>query len=152
MRKILLFLSIFLICACTNTSKNENASSNKEEAKTTEISKETAESNVFPTKEEIQNVNAKLPIQVDDGTMFTKVEYDENKRVQTFYYDFTREVDESMITPDVVATLKNNMVEAFKNGATDLKRIKAGVTYLYVYRSVNKRKLYDIKIDASDFE
>lgn len=108
----------------------------------------------LPTKEEIQSVNSKLPIQVAEGTMFTKVEYDENNMVQTFYYDFTQEVDESLISHEIINNLKRNMVNEFKkpDNKDNEERIRNGVTFLYIYRSINKKVLYKIKIDASDFD
>lgn len=102
-----------------------------------------------PTKEEIMDINAKLPMLVADGTMFTKIEYDDKTMVQTCYYDFTQDVDESMITKDNISRLKENMVEYLKG--TDCEEIlKAGVVYRYVYRSVDKKKLYEIQISAND--
>ncbi len=86
--------------------------------------------------------------------MFTKVEYDENKMVQTFYYDYTQEVDESLIRPEIINALKSNMVNELKgpNNKDNEERIRDGVTFLYVYRSINKKVLYNIKIDVSDFD
>ena len=59
----------------------------------------------IPTSEEIISTNAKLPILVSDGTMFTKEEYDDYTMVQTFYYDFTRDFDESLITQDNISQM-----------------------------------------------
>lgn len=103
------------------------------------------------TKEEIISTNAKLPVLVADGTMFTKVEYDDKTKVQTFYYDFTRDIDESLITQDNINQLKGNMVNALK-GTNSEDRLNAGVTYLYVYRSIDKEKLYEIRIIANDLK
>lgn len=105
----------------------------------------------LPTKEEIISTNAKLPVLVSDGTMFTKVEYDDKTKVQTFYYDFTRDIDESLITQDNINQLKGNMVNALK-GTNSEDRLNAGVTYLYVYRSIDKEKLYEIRITANDLK
>lgn len=105
----------------------------------------------LPTKEEIISTNAKLPILVADGTIFTKVEYDDKTKVQTFYYDFTRDIDESLITQDNINQLKGNMVNALK-GTNSEDRLNAGVTYLYVYRSIDKEKLYEIRITANDLK
>jgi len=105
----------------------------------------------LPRKEEIISTNAKLPVLVSDGTMFTKVEYDDKTMVQTFYYDFTRDLDESLITQDNISQMKENMVNALK-GTNSEDRLNAGVTYLYVYRSIDKEKLYEIQITASDLK
>lgn len=105
----------------------------------------------IPSREEIISTNAKLPVLVSDGTMFTKVEYDDNTMVQTFYYEFTRDFDESLITQDIISQLKGNMVNALK-GTDSEDRLNAGVTYLYVYRSIDKEKLYEIQIKASDLK
>lgn len=105
----------------------------------------------LPTKEEILSTNAKLPVLVSDGTMFTKVEYDDRSMVQTFYYDFTRDVDESLITQDNIIQMKVNMANALK-GTNSENRLNAGVTYLYVYRSIDKETLYEIKITANDLK
>lgn len=104
-----------------------------------------------PTKEEIQDVNAKLPMLVADGAMFTKIEYDDKTMVQTCYYDFTRDVDESMITQDNISRLKSNMVEHLK-GTSCEEILKIGVVYRYVYRSIDKKKLYEIQITANDLK
>ncbi len=105
----------------------------------------------LPTKEEITSTNAKLPVLVSDGTMFTKVEYDDKTMVQTFYYDFTRDIDESLITQNNISQMKGNMVNALK-GTDSEDRLNAGVTYLYVYRSIDTDKLYEIQITASDLK
>lgn len=105
----------------------------------------------LPTKEEIQSVNANLPVKVAEGTMFTKVEYDDQTRIQTFYYDFTQDVDESLTRPEIIDNLKSKMVNALK-GTDNEERIRDGVTFIYVYRSISKKVLYKIKIDASDFD
>lgn len=92
---------------------------------------------VLPTQQEIAAVNAKLPTLVADGTMFTKVQYDAKTKVETFYYDFTRDVDESLITKDNINRLKRNMVDAIKDTDSEY-RLRAGVTFLYIYRSIDK--------------
>ena len=104
------------------------------------------ESSIFPTDEEIESTNARLPVQVADGTMFTKVEYNKKKRVQTFHYNFTQEIDENLITQTNISTLKSNMVLALRNNPSQLNRIKAGVTYKYIYKSIDNRTLYTISI------
>ena len=43
------------------------------------------------------------------------------------------------------------MVNALK-GTDNEERIRDGVTFIYVYRSISKKVLYKIKIDASDFD
>ena len=63
--------------------------------------KKKQEERELPTKGEIDSVNAKLPVLVSEGTLFTKVEYDDNTKVQTFHYRFTQEIDENMLTKDV---------------------------------------------------
>lgn len=47
------------------------------------------DNNVLPTQEEIDETNARLPIIVAEGTLFTHVSYDEATNTQTFYYDYT---------------------------------------------------------------
>ena len=106
---------------------------------------------VLPTKEEIISYNASLPVLVSDGTLCVKVEYNEDTKVQTFYYEFTRAVDEGAITQEVINQIKEQMVIALKE-TNSVDRLKAGVTYLYVYSSKEKKKLYEIKIQASDLE
>ena len=108
------------------------------------------EHGIFPTKGEIDSVNAKLPIMVSEGTLNTKVEYNENTKLQTFYYRFTQEVDESLVTKDVINQLKANMVSVLRNDQNNVMRLNAGMTFLYVYYSVDGRRLYDIKIDSKD--
>lgn len=105
---------------------------------------------IFPTPEEIRAVNSKLPAYVSNGTLNTKVEYDNRTKVQTFYYRFTQAVDENLINKEVINHLKSNMVSALKKNANNVKRLKAGMTFLYVYFSVDKRKLYEIKINSND--
>ena len=112
----------------------------------------TIEEPVFPTKGEIDSVNAKLPVMVSEGTLFAKVEYDEATKVQTFNYRFTQVVDSNMITKDVINQLKANMVSAIKNSPNTCRRLNAGVTYLYVYNSVDDLKLYEITIEANDIK
>jgi hypothetical protein len=110
------------------------------------------EESELPTKGEIDSVNAKLPVLVAEGTLFTKVEYDDNAKVQTFRYLFTQELDENVLTKEVISQLKRNIVSGIKNNPHSVKRINAGVTYLYVYSSVENKKLYEIKIDSNDIK
>ena len=106
------------------------------------------DNNLLPTQEEIDETNARLPIIVAEGTLFTHVSYDEATKTQTFYYDYTHEIDESVITAEFINQRKALMIQALKDGNTE--RLEAGVTYLYVYRSVGGRVLYQIQIDSDD--
>ena len=82
--------------------------------------------------------------------MNTKVEYNEITKVQTFYYRFTQEVDESMVSNEVISQLKTQMVSVMRNDQNNVRRLNAGMTFLYIYYSVDGRRLYDIKIDSKD--
>lgn len=115
-----------------------------------EFSKE--EQNIYPTKGEIDSVNAKLPVMVSEGTLFTKVEYNEKTKVQTFYYRLTRNVDASLLSKEVRSQLKSNMVSAIKNSPNTIERLNAGMTYLYIYNSMDNKRLYDIVINQSDLK
>lgn len=114
--------------------------------------KKKQEERELPTKGEIDSVNAKLPVLLSEGTLFTKVEYDEKTKVQSFHYRFTQEIDESMLTKDVISQLKTNVVSGIKNSPNSVRRIDAGVTFLYIYSSVDNKKLYEIKIDSNDIK
>ncbi len=106
--------------------------------------------NVFPTQSEIEEINSKLPVLVSEGTLNTKVEYDDRSKVQTFYYRFTQEVDESLITEEIIQQLKSNMIAELKKDTNNIIRLNAGMTFLYVYYSMDNRKLYEITINAND--
>lgn len=114
--------------------------------------KKKQEERELPTKGEIDSVNAKLPVLVSEGTLFTKVEYDDNTKVQTFHCRFTQVIDESMLTKDVIRQLKTNVVSGIKNSPNSVRRINAGVTFLYIYSSIENKKLYEIKIDSKDIK
>ena len=114
--------------------------------------KEKHEQSLFPTKGEIDSVNTRLPILVSEGTLNTKIEYNENTKVQTFYYRFTKEVDENLITQEVLDQLKANMIVALKKSPNNIKRLNAGMTFLYVYSSVKNKKLYEIEINSNDIK
>jgi hypothetical protein len=114
--------------------------------------KKKQEERELPTKGEFDSVNAKLPVLVSEGTLFTKVEYDDNTKVQTFHYRFTQEIDERMLTKDVIRQLKTNVVSGIKNSPNSVRRINAGVTFLYVYYSIDNKRLYEIKIDSNDIK
>ena len=43
------------------------------------------------------------------------------------------------------------MINALK-GTDSEDRLNVGVTYLYVFRSIDKEKLYEIQIEASDLK
>jgi hypothetical protein len=105
---------------------------------------------IFPTQDEIEAVNAKLPVLVSEGTLNTKVEYDERTKVQTFYYRFTQEVDENLISKEKINQLKSDMVSALKNSPNNIKRLNSGMAFLYIYYSVDNRKLYEISINSND--
>ena len=113
---------------------------------------DTSNKSVFPTQEEINSVNQELPVLVSDGTLNTKVEYDDRTKVQTFYYRFTQEVDESQITNGLINQLKANMVSALKKDANNVRRLQAGMSLLYVYYSVDNRRLYEININSNDLK
>lgn len=114
--------------------------------------KKKQEERELPTKGEIDSVNAKLPVLVSEGTLFTHVEYDEKTKVQTFHYRFTQDIDESTLTKDVINQLKTNVVSGIKNSPNSIRRINAGVTFLYIYSSVENKRLYQIKIDSNDIK
>ena len=81
--------------------------------------------------------------------LITKVEYDEKTMTQRFYYDYTVDIDESLITKEALDDMKKIMVEALKEGGNK-DRLEAGMTILYIYRSVSKKKLYEIRITSKD--
>ena len=110
-----------------------------------------SQSSVLPTASEIKATNARLPVMVADGTMWTKVEYDRATKTERFYYKLTQPVDERIITPSVLNQLKTNMKNALRQNSSSIKRVNAGMTYLYLYYSSDNRKLYEIKINKSDF-
>ena len=110
------------------------------------------EKNIYPTKGEIDSVNAKLPVMVSEGTLFTKVDYNEKTKVQTFYYRLTQNVDASLLSKDAISQLKSNMVSAIKNIPNTIERLNAGMTYLYIYYSMDNKRLYDIVINQSDIK
>lgn len=110
-----------------------------------------SQSSVLPTASEIESTNARLPVFVADGTMWTKVEYDRATKTERFYYRLTQPVDERTITSAVLYQLKGNMKNAMRQNPNSMKRVNAGMTYLYLYYSSDNRKLYEIRIDKSDF-
>ena len=154
--RLLFWLLLVLILNACSGSTNHNGTSNEatKSQELTNASKSGREFNDYPTADEIQSTNAKLPIEVGEGTMWTKVEYNEATKVETFYYKFTQEVDESLISPENISILKRNMVAAYSNpqNASNAKRIKSGVTFVYVYKSINDKVLYKITIDSIDLK
>lgn len=42
------------------------------------------------------------------------------------------------------------MVSALKDDENNIKRLKAGMTFQYVYYSIDNKRLYEIKIDSND--
>lgn len=110
--------------------------------------------NIFPTQEEIDSINSKLPIPFEEAfLMGSKVEYNEQTKVETFYFDYTIEIEESWITDENIGKLKANMIDMLNAGSSkDKERLNAGMTYLYIYRSIEGKKLYEIRIDANDLK
>lgn len=109
-------------------------------------------SNILPTQEDINAVNEKLPILVAKNTLLSYVSYDEATMTQIFYYDFTKVIDESIITPEFINQCKKNIIQTMENmdEYNTTNRLRAGVTDLFVYRSVDGRVLYKIQIDSYD--
>ena len=101
---------------------------------------------------EIDSVNAKLPVMVSEGILFTKVEYNDKTKVQTFYYRLTQDIDASVLSKEVISQLKSNMVSAIKNSPNTIERLNAGMTYLYIYYSKENKRLYDIVINQNDLK
>ena len=105
---------------------------------------------VLPTTKEISETNARLPVLVGEGTMWTKVEYDKDTKIQRFYYRFTGNVDKQAIRV-AQSQGKERMKNALKQNPRSLARINAGMTYVYIYCSKNNTKLYEIRINKNDF-
>lgn len=101
---------------------------------------------VAPSVEELESVNAELPMEVKPGTIWTKIEYDDKMKTILFYYNYAQPVDESYISDSEIKHAKQSMVNSLRSD----RRIRAGLTYLYIYSSVDGRKLYEIKIDKND--
>lgn len=108
------------------------------------------ETNIFPTQEEIKETNKKLPTKVNDYTLWTKVEYDSISNVESFYYTILGEIDKNQINEEKIEQLKENMLKALL--AQPHKRLTEGMTYLYIYQSEDKKKLYEIRINKSDIK
>jgi len=136
--------------------KMENSALTKKEgfnvSNGNQTQKKSNDKSIFPTPEEIRSVNSKLPAYVSKGTLNTKVEYNNRTKVQTFYYRFTQEVDERMITKNVLQKLKSNMVSVIKKDANNVRRLNAGMTFLYVYYSNDNKRLYSITINSNDLK
>ncbi|MCH5328112.1 MAG: sel1 repeat family protein [Coprobacter sp.] len=142
------FISVFsILFTCCNYEKgreNQNIiEQNNNEEDTNEIDEP-----LFPTQAEINDTNKKLPTKVNDYTLWTKVEYDELSNTQTFYYIILGEVDENLITKENIEIMKDNMIHALTSKQN--KRFSAGMTYLYIYKSEDNKKLYEIKINKND--
>lgn len=105
---------------------------------------------VLPTTEEITETNARLPVLVAEGTLWTKVEYDRVAKIQKFYYRYTDQIDNQLISSAKIQG-KELMKNALKQNPRSMARINAGMTYVYVYCSKNNSKLYEIRINKSDF-
>ena len=105
---------------------------------------------VFPTTKEISETNARLPVLVGEGTMWTKVEYDNEAKIQRFYYRFTEDVNKQAIRV-AQSQGKERMKNALKQSPRSMARINAGMTYLYMYYSNTHEKLYEIRINKNDF-
>lgn len=71
--------------------------------KPSDVTKE--EENIYPTPSEIDSVNAQLPVLVAKGLLNTKIEYDDQTKIQTFYYHYIQEVDERLITKRIIQNL-----------------------------------------------
>ena len=82
--------------------------------------KEKHEQSLFPTKGEIDSVNTRLPILVSEGTLNTKIEYNENTKVQTFYYRFTKEVCSRRGTSSVASIVEQ---EPSRDSCQDLQYV-----------------------------
>ena len=105
---------------------------------------------ILPSEKEILETNARLPVLVGEGTMWTKVEYDKDTKIQRFYYRFTEDVDKQAIRV-AQSQGKERMKNALKQNPRSMARINAGMTYVYIYCSKNNTKLYEIRINKNDF-
>ena len=108
------------------------------------------QSTVLPTAQEIISTNARLPVLVAEGMMWTKVEYDKKTKTQRFYYSFTEDVDKQSIRV-AQEQGKKRMKNALRQNPRSMDRINAGMTYVYLYYSRYNTKLYEIRISRSDF-
>ena len=109
------------------------------------------QNSILPTIKEIDETNSRLPVYVAEGLLFTKVDYDTHTKIQSFYYQYTQDVDERMITPYLINQRKENMKNALRQNPKSMARVNAGMTYLYVYFSRNNTILYSIMINKTDF-
>ena len=106
---------------------------------------------VLPSEKEIIETNARLPVLVSENMMFTKVEYDRDTKTERFYYRFTVDIDKQAINNSAIEQGKEGMKGALLRNSGSMARINAGMTYLYIYCSKDNQKLYEIRINNSDF-
>lgn len=152
MKHLAYFISIFVVMGlCVTCKHNSKLNSDSAEKSLLNTSAIEEPSSVLPTAEEIEITNARLPVNVNEATLFTKVEYDSNTKVQTFYYRYTEDIDYSLISPLRIQLAKASLRNTLQQNKNSMARIDAGMTYLYVYCSKDDAELYEIRINKSDF-
>jgi len=104
----------------------------------------------WPREDEIEFFNSKCPLKIDRSLVLSKVLFDEKKMEYIFVYNYTQPVDD--ILAEGVNIAKSAVLNSIEDDYDFAKRIRSGLTHLYIYRSVEEKKLYEIKIEKNDLK
>lgn len=99
----------------------------------------------LPTDQEINAINARLPMSVADGVIFMKVDYNKSTKTQTFVFRSSNKTSEAS-----AKQIKTALISNMRNDPVGKIRMNAGVTYVYLYYYLDGTPIYRIKIDKSD--
>lgn len=108
-------------------------------------------SSILPTAKEIYETNSRLPVQVADGLMWIRVDYDTSTKTEKFIYKFVNTIDHQTISSAIIKQRKRQMMDAMRQRKGSMDRINSGMTYKYIYYTKDNTKLYEININKADF-
>lgn len=154
-------LTILLLRNNTNSSSNVAEETNEVSQTLLETTDDTQEAD--PWEQELAEFNAEMKESVrvenentgryiSNGIKITNVEYDEDKRIVTYYYEISNMIAASL--PNYSKSQhKRDIIEGFKDNAA----IKAamndyGLKLTYVFKNKKGKTIREITISASDFK
>lgn len=100
----------------------------------------------LPTDQEINAINARLPMSVADGVIFMKVDYNKSTKTQAFVFRSSNKTSEA-----TAKQIKTALISNMRNDPVGKIRMNAGVTYVYLYYYLDGTLINSIKINKSDF-
>lgn len=151
--KQIVLLSVLTVCLVTLLSCKTTASAAKANEEP-QISGETANTKAASYYAMAKAVTAQCPIEVDEATTLTKLEYKEEQHALAYTYLFSGSVYEELSAQKwavVQKTAADMLKEKLKANQLGSQVRSDGLTLMYIYKDKNDKELFTVTLLPGEY-